>query len=308
MQYAQKACAGVRLIMNLANRQFIEDAVILIEENLKNKLSLDEISESLCISKFHLHRIFRAITGMPLISYVRGRKLSSSLTELFDYKLKIIDIAYEYNFEYEQSYERAFKQLFKISPSFFRQQRCELSVVQRIDTGLINDTSHGFLIAPRYCVKHKFYLAGMEAIIDQTENYKNNTTNTNALDFYYKSRLELANCVNEQIYYGFVTYSNSSNIDFYMPSVEVSEPFSSNPPFTCRTIEACNYAVFRYVGLHPPEDLNILLLKELYDLIYMKWKPMTQFKQAGRYHFERIDLKICSSNYCEADIYMPVNV
>jgi AraC family transcriptional regulator len=111
--------------MSLASRMMIEEAVLYIEENLKDKLSLDDISDRLCISKYHLHRLFRAITGMPLISYVRGRKLTSSLTELMDDKLNIIGIAYEYDFQYEQTYVRAFKQLFKITPSFFRQNQCE---------------------------------------------------------------------------------------------------------------------------------------------------------------------------------------
>ena len=294
--------------MSLANRLLIEDVVELIEENLKNNLSLDEISERLCISKFHLHRLFKAITGMPLISYVRGRKLSSSINDLFDNSLNIIDIAYEYNFKYEQSYERAFKRLFRISPSIFRQQRCELSVVQQIDTSLINDISHGILIAPRYCIKPQFYLAGVKTLIDHSENQEIFTANVNARDFYHNHRLKLENCVNEHVYYGLVTYYESPKADFYIPSVEVLEPFSCNSLFTCHTIETCDYAVFRYVGFHSPDELNIQLLNELYDLIDMKWKTITKFKLMGQFHFERIDLKICSSTYCEADIYMPIKI
>jgi len=294
--------------MSLANQSLIEDVVVLIEENLKNYLSLDEISDGLGISKFHLHRIFKAITGMPLISYVRGRKLTSSLNDLFNTDLNIIDIAYEYNFEYEQSYVRAFKRLFGISPSIFRQQRCELSVVQRIDTSLLNDTSQGILFAPRYCLKPQFHLAGIKNLIVDSENQETFTANVNARDFYYNHRFELKNCVNEHIYYGLITYYDSPETDFYMPSVEVSEPFLYNPPFTCQTIETCDYAVFRYVGLHSPDELNIQLLNEVYDLIDTKWRNITKFKQAEQFHFEYMDLKICSTTYCEADIYIPIKI
>lgn len=292
--------------MGTNNRLLIEEAVELIEENLKTKLSLDELSERLCLSKYHLHRLFRAITGMPMIYYVRGRKLSSSLNELCDDRLNIIDIACEYDFEYEQSYVRAFKRLFRISPSQFRKQHCELPVIQRMDTSLIYNTSQGILIAPRYCKKPKFYLAGIKSLINHNENYIDGSANKNALNFYHHNRHKLNNCINPNMYYGLITYYDSPESDYYMPSVEVSEPFTNYPPFTCETIETCDYAVFRYVGFHSPEELNMKLLYKEYNLIDLQWKPVTNFKNAGKYHFERIDMKLCSSTYCEADIYMPI--
>lgn len=292
--------------MNVANRMLIEDAVILIEDNLKTGLSLDEIAERLCISKFHLNRIFRAITGSPLMAYVRGRKLTSSLPELLDKKLKIIDIACEYNFEYQQSYERAFKRLFGLTPSDFRQKSCELPIVPRMDTSLLNDVSKGILIAPRYCTKSQFHLAGIKTLINHMENYDTATANSSALDFYYKHRPKLKNVVNEHIYYGLVTYYDFNTADYYMPSVEVSAPFDSDPVFTCRTVKRSDYAVFRYVGLHSPEELTMRLLYEIYEVIDTLWLPITSFKPAGQFHFERINLHLCRKDYCAADIYFPV--
>lgn len=292
--------------MNVANRKLIEDAVILIEDNLKTSLSLDEIAEQLCISKFHLHRIFKAITGSPLIAYVRGRKLTSSLLDLLDEKLKIIDIAYEYNFEYEQSYERAFKQLFGLTPSAFRQKNCELPIVPRIDTSLLNDISKGILIAPWYCTKSRFYLAGIKTLINHMENYDTGIANSSALDFYYNHRFQLKNVINEHIYYGLVTYHDFHIADYYMPSVEVSIPFDSDPVFICQTIERSDYAVFRYVGLHSPEELTMKLLSEIYKAIETIWLPTTSFKPTRQFHFERIDQHMCRKDYCQADIYFPV--
>jgi len=292
--------------MNIANRKLIEDAVILIEDNLKTVLSLDEIAEKLCISKFHLHRLFRAITGTPLMSYVRGRKLTSSLSDLLANKLKIIDIAYEYHFEYEQSYQRAFKQLFGLTPSDFRQRSCELAIVPRIDTSLLNDISKGILISPWYCTKSQFYLAGIRTLINHQENYDSATANTSALDFYYKQRFALNNVINDHIYYGLITYYDFITADYYMPSVEVSVPFDSNSIFTCQTIDRSDYAVFRYIGLHSPEELTIKLLHEVYELIDTVWLPKTTFKPSGRYHFERINQRICRKDYCEVDIYFPI--
>lgn len=292
--------------MNTASKMLIENAVVLIEKNLKNNLTLDEISLQLNISKFHLHRLFRAITGIPLISYVRGRKLTSSLAELQDEKLKIIDIACEYHFEYEQSYERAFKQLFKITPSAYRQKNCELPIIPKIDTNLLNDISKGILIAPRYCTKPAFYLAGIRTLINHVQNYDCSTANSNGLDFYFNQKSLLKNMINESVYYGLVTYHESIELDYYMPGVEVANPFFNDTLFTCEKIERSDYAVFRYVGLHSPTELNIKLLYEVYRAIETIWLPNTSLNPSGEFHFERIDQKMCRDDYCEADIYYPI--
>ncbi len=292
--------------MNVANRKLINDAVALIEDNLKTSLSLDEIAHKLSISKYHFHRIFRAITGKPLMTYVRERKLTNSLEDLLNDQLKIIDIALEYHFEYEQSYERAFKQLFGLTPTDFRQNSCELPIIPPIDTTLLSEISMGILSPPWYCTKSRFHLAGIRTLINHQENYDYSTANTKALDFYYNQRNRLKNTVQEHIYYGLITYYDNYSEDFYMPSIEVSVPFENDPFFTCQTIERSNYAVFRYIGLHSPEELTIKLLHEVYDLIDSIWLPKTSLLPQRGYHFERINQRICRKDYCEADIYMPI--
>ena len=292
--------------MNTANRKLIEDVAEFIEMNLKNELSLDELSSQLCMSKYHLHRIFKAITGMPLMAYVRKRRLSDSLMELRDEKLKIIDIACEYQFEYLQSYERAFKQLFGITPSTFRRHHCELQIIPRLDTNLMQDVSNGILTAPFYVKKPEFHLAGIRTLIWHQENYALGTANSNAVDFYYQKRFELEDVKNEFIYYGLITRYHLNEADYYMPSVEIPQIVKNDSSFCYHTVKASDYAVFRYVGLHSPESLNMHLLSEIYQIIENVWIPSTTFSVDLSYHFERIDARRCNSGYCEADIYYPI--
>ena len=47
------------------------------------------------------------------------------------------------------------------------------------------------------------------------------------------------------------------------------------------------------------------VMQELYHKINI-WKEKTSYMQADGFHFERVELKKCDTDYCEMDIYVPV--
>jgi len=293
--------------MSIASRALIEEAIDLIEKNLKEPLSLTDVSKHLHISKYHMHRLFKSLTGQPLMTYVRGRRLCASAAELLETDHNIIEIAEEFQFDYEQSYERAFKRLFRLTPGEFRRRRCEIPVIHKMDCGLIYDLPQGVLLSPRYCIVPEFCVAGVEKLINHAENLEKSTANTLALDFYKTLREKVPNRKNDTVYYGLIIYSEDpSTANLYMPCIEIMGEHPLPTPFLCRTIPTQTYAAFRYVGFHPPADLSMQNLGFLYDLIDRYWYPHTRHEQAAPYHYERMDLAKCSSTYCEAEIYMPV--
>jgi len=52
-----------------------QKALWYVESHLAEPLSLDEISEVACVSRFHLVRAFAAATGFSVMRYVRARRL-----------------------------------------------------------------------------------------------------------------------------------------------------------------------------------------------------------------------------------------
>ena len=72
--------------------------------------------------------------------YVRSRKLTSSLEELKNSDLSVIDIAMEYKFEYEQSYIRSFKKQFRVSPGIFRKEKPTLEIKHKLNLAYITLT------------------------------------------------------------------------------------------------------------------------------------------------------------------------
>jgi AraC family transcriptional regulator len=282
--------------------QLVEEAVALIEEKVKEPFWLDSLAGGLYISKFHLHRLFKALTGKTLMAYVRGRRLSRSLGELIHTDAKISDIAEEYCFNYEQSYERAFKNEFGVSPTAFRKSPCGLKITNMLDTSALCDIAGGICAEPHFFFMPQITIAGKCTFVPADDYMKANEA---ALSFWYHEREKIPSRLNEHIYYGFAFPIAGKEYD-YMPSVESAGTGTLPPGFERRIFPACHYAVFRYVGFHSPDVLSEYYIGDIYNYIESEWSSKTIYRRNRAYHFERMDTTLCSPTYCEADIYIPL--
>lgn len=293
--------------MNKNQVSSIKNTIIMIEEQLKEPINLDHISKNAGISKCHLHRLFKAFTGKSMIAYVRGRKLSKSLYELLNTDMTVLDIACEYAFEYEQSYIRSFQRQFNITPTQYRQSGAEIPIVQKIDINSFKSIGEGLILEPRMIIKPKFYVQGIKSEIIHLENLQNQTTNSLAKEYENDYLSLIANKTNPDVYIGLVIYSsNPEYSNLYMPCTETSVLNPNAPPLESRIIPMQEYAVFRYVGFHSPYNITYEALLNLYDYIFKEWLTTTSYQSASYYHFEKLDLSICSEDYCEMDIYIPI--
>lgn len=292
--------------MNNDQVSAIEHAIHLIEKEIKHTLDLDTLAREVGISKYHLHRLFKSITGKSVMSYVRERKLSLSIQDLINTDLHIIDIAHEYRFEYEQSYIRAFKHTFNITPSQYRKLKSELHIEQKIDINTLRNIGQGLVIQPRMCVKPQFYVQGIKKEIIHAENLIDQGANTFAREFEKKYLPLITNTKDKNTYIGLVRYAKDpSYSNYYIPCVEVTAITQALPPFEQYTIDMHEYAVFRYIGLHSPYEITYTTLQALYNFIDY-WRQHTTYRQTEPFHFEKMNLRICTASYCEMDIYVPI--
>lgn len=93
-----------------------------IDHHLDEELSLEQLASVGCYSPFHLHRLFKAITGEPLNAYVIRKRVERSALQLVHRKnMSIGDIALQNGFGSHASFTRAFRKLYGQSPSAFRE-------------------------------------------------------------------------------------------------------------------------------------------------------------------------------------------
>ena len=56
----------------------VEKALWYIESHFADEIALDDIARVSCVARFHLSRAFGIATGMPVMGYLRVRRLSKA--------------------------------------------------------------------------------------------------------------------------------------------------------------------------------------------------------------------------------------
>ena len=295
--------------MAINQTQVISQIVEYIEDNIHNDINQDGITDFSNISKSHLHRIFKALTGKSLMEYVRGRKLAYSLQDLGSTKLKIIDIACEYGFRQEQNFIRAFKSAFGITPHQYRKKQKELVIQQKIDSNLFSTIFDNIVVAPYYVVRPAFSLLGIEHTIYEDDDIKNGLANQAGIHFMHHIRKNLSDIILEKdVYYALVKhYLPDQTVNTYIPSARITPNTKPREGMVINHIPQNTYAVFKYIGLHPAEEINTRVLLEIFRTIFCLWVENSNIQWQRNFHFEKINTAICSIDYCEMELFLPVD-
>ncbi len=105
-------------------RKRICQAMNYISRNIVRELSLEEISEVAAFSKFHFHRIFKAVVGETVAEFTRRLRIEMAANHLLSNHVEdITTIAMECGFSSSQNFAKAFRQHFNTTPSQFRKSK-----------------------------------------------------------------------------------------------------------------------------------------------------------------------------------------
>ncbi|MBQ0100648.1 MAG: AraC family transcriptional regulator [Lachnospiraceae bacterium] len=101
--------------------QIIETCIENIEAHLKEELTVQSLSQKAGFSPYYFCRVFEVYTGLPVMEYVRRRRLAHAETELWEGR-RITDIAADYGFDTHSGFSKAFKKIYGYSPSEYCQR------------------------------------------------------------------------------------------------------------------------------------------------------------------------------------------
>lgn len=100
------------------DRKFLNKISKIVEEHHdKEELSIEELSHIVGLSRVHVYRKIKKLTGMSVSEFVRSVKLRLSLELIKNSGKSISEIAYEVGFSSPSYFTKSFKEQFGISPT-----------------------------------------------------------------------------------------------------------------------------------------------------------------------------------------------
>lgn len=88
-----------------------------IDNNLEEIIDYEVLARMLGVNTYTLQRLFSMISGISISEYIRKRRLSNAGYDLYEGKLKVIDVAIKYQYDNATSFSRAFEKFHGIKPS-----------------------------------------------------------------------------------------------------------------------------------------------------------------------------------------------
>lgn len=105
----------------------INNVILYIENNLSEHLSIDQLADLACFSKFHFNRIFKSVTGESVYHYIKRVRLERASYYLWSSEDSIKEIAQKCGFNTTSNFSYNYKKHFGISA---REQR-ELNTIHK---------------------------------------------------------------------------------------------------------------------------------------------------------------------------------
>ncbi|HBE76532.1 MAG TPA: hypothetical protein DDW65_01935 [Firmicutes bacterium] len=100
----------------------INQAIDYIVHNLDQNLTVEEIADHCCFSKFYFNRIFRLVTQESIYSFIKRLKLESAAFKLRSTRQSVTEIAMASGYS-PSNFASAFKEYFGMNASEFRKTR-----------------------------------------------------------------------------------------------------------------------------------------------------------------------------------------
>lgn len=219
----------------------IARTVWVIESNSLRDISLDEIAETVGVSRFHLTRAFGQSLGRSVMSYLRARRLTEAAKRLADGAPDILTVALEAGYGSHEAFTRAFRSEFGVTPEQFRSAPAKADV-KFTESFLMNAEAKIDLDEPRMHDAQPMLFAGIGRRFEYDD--------MGAVPQQWQRLNEYAGTVPSAVpggAYGICTNADANGLD-YISAFEVRDFDDLPPEFTRLRVPAQRYAIYGHSG------------------------------------------------------------
>ncbi len=104
----------------MKNFYILTDALAYIEQNICEEFQGQMVADYCGVSLSSLQKLFRLALHRSVKDYVLRRRISLAARDMLHTDMKMIDIAYKYQFGSPENFARAFKKVWKVSPREYK--------------------------------------------------------------------------------------------------------------------------------------------------------------------------------------------
>jgi AraC family transcriptional regulator len=276
----------------------INKAIDFIEDHLSAPFKPSEAAYEACLSYFHFHRIFKALTGMTLGEYVKKRRLSEAAKSIIK-GMTIAEATFTYQFNNQQDFTRSFKRCFGIPPGHYRNYGLESGVMERCV--FTQDLIECFNTLSNQTPEIRFI--EQTTYIGLSRNGENIHEENLKLNYKLVERMnEIAlRLENECTIFCRNTSENNTNVFTYIAGFRVSKIGCIPDEMVSFVFGGDYFAIFRYRGTVKG------LLGPIYSYIYGVWPYTSNYEiPAEAFNSTRFHNNICVPENEEMEIIIPV--
>ncbi|MDA9421996.1 MULTISPECIES: AraC family transcriptional regulator [Bradyrhizobium] len=257
--------------MNPAQR-----ALWYIESHLAEPITLEEIAAISGVSRFHIVRAFAAAVGLPVMRYVRARRLTEAARSLAKGAPDILSLALEADYGSHEAFTRAFRDQFGTTPEAVRAATC-VNQLRLQEPILMDSTMLDTLAPPRFETAKAFLVAGPAERV----SCDNGAMIPGLWQRFHQEVADIPARVGNVAYGVCCNGDDAGNFD-YIAGVEVAD-FSDLPRRFARIrISEQRYAVFTHTE-------HVASIRRTVNTIWNQWLPASGLKAADAPNFERYD-------------------
>lgn len=277
-------------------------AVEYIEQHLTEELALEDVAAYVGESDYHFRKIFQAISGLPLSTYIQKRKLSRAHEELRQGE-RVTEVAFKYGYQSVEGFSRAFKQWSGYPPSVVNERDTILSFPKLVF--LIN-VRGGSIMEAKIIEQPAFTFAGVQkrvpiqfegvnqAIVELAESI----TEEQATEMQALMNIEPREIVNISYDAEEEFTKEEGNLSHMIGVLTTKESISNN--LETLSVPAHTWAVFPNEGPFPETMQNTTARTA------SEWFPSSNYEQVDLPSFSFTKMDEEKENAAYSEIWIPV--
>ncbi len=141
----------------------IRQALLYIDANLEESLTVEGIAERFHFSAYYFHRMFTAIVGKSLAAHIRARRIAAACGMISQTDDSLTEIGLKCGFSSQQAFIRAFKGHTGYTPGEYRRMglAAQSETIDEMIRRFTNRMKGGVIVKPNMIKKDKLRIAGV---------------------------------------------------------------------------------------------------------------------------------------------------